>query len=976
MADVKVSDVISTLETYKFNPAAMQRVALDVLKAVTNNEINIVDATNPYVHCLETTAFNCSAFMIQNEATTRRLYPAAATNMEDLYLHMSDKDYAHQHAEPSKAIFKIMLNKNELLSKMILDINTGIKSIRIPRNSVFYASDIPFSLQYPIDIKQPAHGGIQVSYVVDQISPLKTLSTNAIDWIELKTPDNESFIQFEVEVDQFFVEQRTNDVSNVSGFTTTIPLTDYFYHLRCYVQNSDNSYSEINVTHTAQVYDPFVITAVIKVFEASVEVTIPSIYTKTNMITGKLRLDVYQTKGPLSVSLGSYRAEDFRADWINLDENDDTEYTTPITNFRSLVIYSTSDVNGGSPSPTFLEMKSKVIRNTSNANNTPITNVQLEDNLSSNGYEIIKDIDSVTNRIYWASRALPKPIDDAIFTAASAAVSKVQLTLKEATNIYGAFDNNKRITLSSKVVYQNKNGITRPLTNIEFDALDNLPILQKCVDVTNGNYFFSPYTYVLDATEDTFESRAYFIDNPIIKTKSFVAENATTGFQVSIDSSYSVSKNDTGYVVDIVTKSSSNFKALDDSNVQVILAFYPQNQSDRVYIAGVLKGKTTTNERLYSFDLNSSYDIDKDDYIVITNTNGSASAVDIKGPLDIHYDIFFCTTATKAVGWTYSSLDDDIINFDLPDDAYAITNERLNVVLGYRLEGLWSQSRSNATFAPYRVYTTDVAAYYKRDVYEVDPITGAAFTIDGGGNLVYNILHHAGDPVLDTEGNPVLEHLVGEIVLDEYGNPEIMPGYERDLLRFVDILTIEAAYYFAIPQDYNTSTNYRTVIVKSLNSWILEDIPGFNERLLDKTKIYFYPKVAIGDIEILTNNNEIATVSASQSFKAILLVPPVVYKDSTLLQALRAITIKTIDKSLQNSTVSISSMEKDLLDTYGSDVISVELSGLGGVNTHNTFTVTNNSHRCSIRKRLSTLPNNTLIVEDDVTIEFVEHGKA
>jgi hypothetical protein len=96
-------------------------------------------------------------------------------------------------------------------------------------------------------------------------------------------------------------------------------LTDYFYHLRCYVQNSDNSYSEINVTHTAQVYDPFVITAVIKVFEASVEVTIPSIYTKTNMITGKLRLDVYQTKGPLSVSLGSYRAEYFIADLINLD---------------------------------------------------------------------------------------------------------------------------------------------------------------------------------------------------------------------------------------------------------------------------------------------------------------------------------------------------------------------------------------------------------------------------------------------------------------------------------------------------------------------------------------------------------------------------------------------------------------------------------------------------------------------------------
>jgi len=84
MADVKVSDVIQQLDVYKFNPVAVQRMALDVLRRVHNGEINIVDATNPYVHCLETTAFNCSAFMIQNEASTRRLYPAAATTMEDL----------------------------------------------------------------------------------------------------------------------------------------------------------------------------------------------------------------------------------------------------------------------------------------------------------------------------------------------------------------------------------------------------------------------------------------------------------------------------------------------------------------------------------------------------------------------------------------------------------------------------------------------------------------------------------------------------------------------------------------------------------------------------------------------------------------------------------------------------------------------------------------------------------------------------
>jgi hypothetical protein len=215
MADVRVSDVIASLDSIKFNPVQVQRMALDVLKKVYNGEINIVDATNPYVHCLETTAFNCTAFMIQNEATTRRLYPPAALTMEDLHLHMSDKEYPNLHATPSKAVFKILLNKAELLGKMIPEPGTGVKKIRIPRNCVFYASDIPFSLQYPIDIKQPIHGGIQISYVTDKISPLKTLTTNAIDWIELRNPEGVSFIQFEVEVDQFYVDHKLQKYNKI-----------------------------------------------------------------------------------------------------------------------------------------------------------------------------------------------------------------------------------------------------------------------------------------------------------------------------------------------------------------------------------------------------------------------------------------------------------------------------------------------------------------------------------------------------------------------------------------------------------------------------------------------------------------------------------------------------------------------------------------------------------------------------------------
>jgi hypothetical protein len=974
MADVKITDYLASLDTYKFNPAAIQRAGLDVLQKVYDGNINIVDATNPFVFCLENTATNTAAFMIQNEATTRRLYSASAVNMDDLYLHMSDKDHIGQFATPSKATFKILLNKSELLSRMILDINTGIKKIRIPRNTVFYASDIPFSLQYPVDIRQPAHGGLQASYMVDVVSPLKTLTTNTIDVVELRNSDGTAFIQIEVEVDQFFVEQRTNDVSAASGFTTDIPLTDSFYHLRCYVQNADRTYTEIGVTHTSQVYDPFTVTAVAKVLEKTVQVTIPSVYTTTGQITGKLRLDVYQTKGVLTTSLSTYKAEDFKADWLNLDENDDDQYTTVISNFRSIVVYSTTDVNGGTAATTFLDLKNRVIRNTTGALNVPITNVQLEDELTKEGYEITKNIDTITNRIYLASRALPNPTDKTILTPAAAAISRIQLTLKEGENIYGARDNGKRITLTSKTLYQNKNGVTRPLTTAEFNSLNNLPVLQKCVDVTAGNYYYSPFTYVLDATLATFDVRSYFIDNPFINTKSFVSENATTGYQVSIDSSYNVSKDDSGYVINIVTKSSDNFKSLDDANVHVRLAFRPSNQTQKVYLTGVLKGKTSANERLYSFSLNTYYDIDLDDKIAFANINGAESAIAVKGPLINDYDIYFCTTADVPSTWVYSPLDDEIMAFGLLDGTHAISNERLNVVFGYRLKDMWSLSRSNITSLPYQVYATDIPAYYKADVYEVDPLTGAAFTIDSQGNLIYNILHRRGDPVLSMNGEPVYEHRVGEVIYDDNGDPLIVPGYERDLLRLIDVLTIEAPYYFAIPEDFSSATNYRSTIAKTLNQWITQDIPSFNQRLLDKTEIYFYPKVSTGDIEVLTSDNEVTTIAASQSFTIKLLVSPTVYDDTTLLSALRSTTTKTIDIALQQKTVSISAIESNLLQAYGADVISVEVTGLGGVNAHSTFTITGNSNRCSIRKRLSALPDNSLTVEEDVTIEFIKHG--
>ena len=970
--NILTSEVIGDIEKYKFNPIMIHRTALDVLKKATDGSINIVDPSNPFVYALENTALNTAAFMQQNEATTRRLYPSAAIDTEDLYLHMSDKDYIDRFVKPATAKITITLDQNELLNRLVTDPETGIKKITIPRNTVFTVADIPFSLQYPIDIRQLSHGGLQIVYINDKESPLQKLNTNIVEWNMVIDTTGKKFVQFTVDVTQFSIETKYNDVSASSGFKTDIAITDDFYYCRVYTQNDNGTWNEILTTHTKQIYDPNTPTAVIKVINKRVQVVIPVIYTSTNLVRGKIRIDVYQSKGYLNMLLSNYRLEDFTANWINVDRNDDNEYTTPIRQFKTIAIYSTTHVNSGRDALSFNELKQRVIKNAIGQQNLPITPTQLETNLEDFGYDIVKNIDTITNRIFLAVRDLPNPSDDKILTKASAAMSTIQVTLKEIAQAYGAKNNGDSVTLTSKTIYQNKNGITKPITPLEYSELMSLPILQRCETITTGNYFYSPFAYVLNANKDTFEVRPYHLDDPEIIVKNFSSENATTGYRVSIRS-YRISKNDNGYILNIVTDSSDAFRNLDDSSINVQLAFKSKNQNGKVYLLGQLVGKDPkTKERLYQFDLTTNFNIDNDDYLEFTSFEDQTNGLAIKSKLLEEVDIFFTTNAGMSSQWQFSNIDNLIGHFQLPTNSVGITHEILTVRYGYALKNLWALSRSVVSSVPYQVYMTDVLDVYERDVYEIDPETGTYFTIDEEGKLVYTLKHVKGDPVLDSNGNQKIKHYKGEIVYDEAGSPLVVPGYERDMIRLVDVMLVEGPYYFATDTIVSA---YRKAITNSIVTWVTQEMTDIQKRLLDQTKIFFYPKITAGDISVYNSQNLRKVIPAAQSIKVKLFISPKTNKDETLKAALQRTTIKTIDTEFQKTTISISSIEKALREIYQGDVIDVEVSGIGTEDSKNTLSVLDKSKRCSIRKRLVALPDNQLVVEEDVTFEFIEHGR-
>lgn len=973
MTDVRISDVIPEITQFRYNPAGIQRVCLDVLKKVSDDSINLVDPTNPFVFCLESSAVNAAVFMQENQANTRRLYPSAALDVDDLYFHMSDKDYVDRFAIPSSADFTMVLSKSEVINSMI-DTSEGYKKIVIPRNTIFKIANVDFSIQYPIEIRLLTNQGIQVVYDNKIPSVLQPLTTNLIDYDVVSDTQGNEFLRFTVNATQFKIETVYNDVSHSGGFYVDIPIDDNFYYARCYVQDDDGEYREIITTHNDEIYDPSVPTMVLKVLDKTVRVSVPVVYITSGMIRGKVRVDVYQTKGELNMLLSSYKPNEFGAIWYNINPNENDVYNTAIRRIRTLLIYSTSHVNSGRKALSFKDLKARVIKNAIGSQSLPITNVQLQASVENMGYEITKNVDTVTNRIFLASRKLPKPTDAKILTSAASAMATAVTSMKEAALAYGVYDNNTSVTITSSALYQNVAGVTTLVSDSNYKSLFSLPLSERCKEVSSKEFFYSPFTYVMDVSTNTFEFRAYYLDKPTVEAKNFIRENASTGMQVSVSPQYRVEKLPDGYAIIFGTKSSSAFRLAEDNTVFAQLALKSKNQSKKVYLLGEqIKKDPITLERYYRFKLTTNYMVDVDDYIQFVSLESQNNGLPILSQLLQDFDLFFITTTPMSKSYKRSKIDDEIgaFQFTADQNPIGVTHEQFKIRFGDRLKSLWSQSRSVVSTVPYKVYPVDVLAYYPSDVYEIDPVTGTHFTIDDAGKLSYNILHKRGEPMLSATGEQLVRYRRGEVILDSDNNPIPVDGFERYMTRIVDILLIEGAYAFATDTVIN---KYKDEVVSSLVQWITKDLSTYEGFLLDQTKIYFYPKVNSGNVKIINSSNETVTIASGQSLKVKLFVPPTTYNDYALREALVTATIKTIDLALQEPKVAVSEIEYQLRDQYKSDVIDVEVAGIGGNLSLSTLTVLDNANRLSIRKRLTALADNTLVVEEDISVVFIKHG--
>ena len=956
-------------ENIALYPTDPTRIIRDILRQASeasSGVANFVDPTNPAVHLLEAACVLHAGFIDENRALVRAQYPQLALTEADVYNHASPSDFLDRFAQPADAYFSVLVNKNDLLTKMVDCPSINGKRVTIARNTEVTIGTTTFALQYPINIDQLEHGDIQISYDASTVSPLQTLDNNILYYVtKTDQKDYQEWLYFQILMTQFTVVSNEFTVTASQNFSKTLTLSDSFYYARVFMKTgSATSWTELVTTHSQMVYDLSVPTATLKVADGTLTVSVPQIYITQAMVSGSLRVDVYLTKGAIDLSLDNFSVDAFQVSYRTIDKNDSSVYTAAMKNINAR-FYTTGTVTGGTAQMSISDFRNLIVNNATGQRLVPITPSQIAETLSLSGYEITKNVDYITDRIFLASRPLPAPSNlKNLLTAGSATMATLSASIGalSSTGIYQVAVNTDQITLKPESVYRISNGIVQVLTNAELASIQSLSPQDRASYVNSDNLYYSPFHYVLDMSGDEFQSRPYYLNKPQAKNIRFISYNETTGYTINAQT-YAITKNANGYTFSVTTKANAAFAALPDSEVFAQLSFIPPNDSARCFIRASSITLDSNGNRVFSFSLLTNYQIDSLHRILFLALRANATdVISAYCALDATFDIVYGTNAVRSSIWV-SSDTDNYLNTSIENPgAYAVTRESVNLVFGNALTTLWSRSRSVVNATNYSTYTSPVYQTYSEDVYSGDRVSVV------GGSVVYATpVHRAGDTVLDSvTGQPVVLHAVGDPILDENGDPIALP---RAIDRLIDILMIEASYLFATDA---SSVSYRQTIPDTLNTWVSSDLVDISKQLLEKTRVFFYPKKTAGLVSVSVQDGSVVQIQASQSFSVVLSVSKTVAQDTTLKEALTAITITTIADYLSRSTVTISEITSALRVKYAGDVVGVRITPIAGV--YETVTVVNNHERLGVRKNLEALADQTLAVVEDIDVQFISLG--
>lgn len=948
------------------DPGAMVRLAMDTLEAATGGSIDIPDPSNPFMHNLEFAAVLSSTLATHSEYLFRRQYQALATNREELYYHMSDVDYMGLFATPSQCNFTFYFKKASIINSAVLIEGTETKKLVIPKNTRIMISETEFILHYPIEIRIMAHGGIRIVYDTTEHSPLETISGNSIPWLGGYIGDTE-ILKFEVPMQQLKRRVYKEPVNPGTGLKVSYSILDQFYFTRIWGVLPNGSKIELRTTFSEEIYDPKTPTAIIRQNDDGISIEVPLIYITRGSIGSEIEVEIFTTKGPINLDMAGYTPNSFSLQLGDTHANvSDSKYSAPFDSMDTMGVLSKDLTVGGSDGLSFTELQARNIDN-SFIGEIPITEVQLENAVKRNGFDLVKSVDNLMNRIYLATRHLPQDSEGRFGSGMATAIQTVEVNMEEIAKSVHTADNRERVTILPTMLYELKDGVTRTVMDSERPEhkSDNVALMTTMINSTQ--YAYSPFHYVLDAKGRDFKLRPYYLDQPETVSKSFISENDTTQLSVST-SRYELIKVPEGYKLIVGSRVGASYKQLSKDLIFAQLSFRPYREIDDAFINGKLIGEID-GEYVWEFLIGTNHDLDELHHLIIDNFS-MYSAVDRPYPVSLEDDfkILYSVANYSVYGLKESELDNLIGLHLLPEDVTAISGEVLRLRLGSSLDTLWSNSRTVAASLEYLRHEYDVPKVHLETVLKTDKDGNIVLT-DSGSGLDYEVIARAGEQVI-VNGKPQWLHRKGDVVYDEHGQPKYVNDV-RATKRQLDLLMIDGAYRYVTD---STDLKYRDEVPKTIVTYIIDQLKPLTGKLLGNTKLYFYPKSTLSDTKVTIGEETIFNIGNSSRFKVTYGLNGTNYRNAELRDSISRITGEVINEIIQLPTVSTDRLMDSLKSRLGNEVLSIDVSKFGPKNNIAVFSYLDTSSRISIKRVLRSLPNGNLTIEEDIETGFIKFG--
>lgn len=961
------------------NPAKVQQFMLTLVEQLTDGQVIPIDATNPAVLCLESAAVMSANVITDNETKLRRQYPIMANSREELYHHMADVDYLNVFSSPAIGSITLMFDKDEIIQKAIGDNRIrGTKLLTIPRYTKVKVADTDLYSLYPIDIRTLPHGGFTVTIDNSNIHPLNRIDSNAVDYYIEATRENH-YLHVTIPMTQVSIERHVANVNVSTGFTKTYPIKDKFAFIRAFIPKGNGRWEEIHITQSDLVYNKDIPTVVFKLLNNSVKIVIPQVYINNRLINDSVRIDIYTTKGEMDLTLTNYAMKAYDIDWNPLVGEGLNEFSAPLSTLNTIGVYSTGSILGGGNGKDFDTLKKDVTARNAIYAGLPISEKQLEANVFSMGYHLVKNIDHITDRQYLATKQLPPPNNNFIIASLGVTIGTLESSLIKLKELDSVTTSTYRYTLTPSTLYKLDKGILTVLSSQETNQLHNRKrndIHNLVNDINRMQLLYTPFYYVFDVRNNEIVNRIYHMDNPKIKSRYFLQDNPSVGIRLSAEE-YSISnlENKRGYKLEVKLDIGSEVRRLGKNHVNVQLSYLDRNGTNRFYIEGQLismidrkTGNPINDEYIYSFDIETRYDIDGEDGLILTP---------YRSPIHLIHE-FDIVTIINDYNPDYqieiSDIDSIINKESLPDydsnkEYYGVSQHRLTIEFGKRLNHLWSRTRTFVDPSEIELHEVDVPARYKEDQYKLNASGNIAVTYDVNNNNVKAVkLHSKGELILTPTGEQVYLHRKGEPKLDDKGNPIYKDGGDG-FVRQIDLFLMDAKYLFAETID---AINYRNHCIDLIAQWTTNEMKYIFYQLLDRSEIFFHPAITIGLVKGIADNNKEVTLDSKQSLKVTCFISELNMQNHGLRESISKTVVQLVQNILTRKIVSKDAMLQNLRQELGNIVKAFVIEGLFK-DKYNAVTLDNETLGLTLGTLAYVLPNMQIGLRDDIEVDFLIH---